>query len=625
MDCLRMLGRMVNAEDQDSPIKETLGRVFVQAVRAIATLALTHPNESLVYKLPTTEHGSVFKLILSSFPADNDFDLLTTGHCGDGWQALHWASVLNEEKVSAEDMSVILRAGTSTALTLTGQCTPVHYLAMALEPNTKKLQLLLSSCPDMAMMADAEDGLTGAHYAAFGSSLEALQQLVIHHPAALEAKDHDGLTILMAIVDQSAYNTSTVSMVRFVMQTNAQCALLTDSRGNTAMHKIYCLWDNDIDNQAFISEMVGVMLESQVGAELVLVRNDCGRLPIHEACMQLRHHSHTFVAQLLKAHPEGARILDKGESLAAHYAADRSSVTVMRMLLEAHPDSVKAISPRFGTLHHSAAQNSLEMIQCVHALCPEGWSTPMPGSERYPLHNACGARLARLDQFCDMIIAVWSLYPEAIRVPDIDGDLPLHVFIASSRFSNKWEQVTLTTDALPCAARPAASPLPYTDLALPCPALPCPALPCPDLLCPALACHRDQASLTTALLFLLKHYPAAAGIPNKAGEPSYHRWYLGHILSRTLAETPYDIAVRLELPDWVRRLLLRAAPSQDPAQLKRLNYAERRGALFLAFSAIVAEPQDISSSSSSSFVVRLRGALMSDAQMSLLRAVVSYI
>jgi hypothetical protein len=35
------------------------------------------------------------------------------------------------------------------------------------------------------------------------------------------------------------------------------------------------------------------------------------------------------------------------------------------------------------------------------------------------------------------------------------------------------------------------------------------------------------------------------------------------------------------------RLLLRAAPAEDPAALRELNYAERRGAMYLLFSAAV--------------------------------------
>mmetsp|Transcript_4613 Transcript_4613/g.4739 ORF Transcript_4613/g.4739 Transcript_4613/m.4739 type:complete len:99 (+) Transcript_4613:23-319(+) len=50
--------------------------------------------------------------------------------------------------------------------------------------------------------------------------------------------------------------------------------------------------------------------------------------------------------------------------------------------------------------------------------------------------------------------------------------------------------------------------------------------------------------------------------------------------------TPYSIAKFMNTPDWVRRLLLRGAPSLDPDELIRFNYMERRMAIFLFFVAV---------------------------------------
>jgi ankyrin repeat protein len=83
--------------------------------------------------------------------------------------------------------------------------------------------------------------------------------------------------------------------------------------------------------------------------------------------------------------------------------------------------------------------------------------------------------------------------------------------------------------------------------------------------------------------------------------------------------TPYDIAKADGRPDTVKRLLLRAGPSIDPTELHRLNYAERRMAMFLAFSAI-------SSSATDSFAIRLRRLKThAGTYMPLLRLVVSFL
>jgi ankyrin repeat protein len=65
-------------------------------------------------------------------------------------------------------------------------------------------------------------------------------------------------------------------------------------------------------------------------------------------------------------------------------------------------------------------------------------------------------------------------------------------------------------------------------------------------------------------------------------------------------KTPYQLAVDQELPDYYLRLLLRAAPTLNPAELHRLNYAERRMAMFPAFKAT-------SGTLKAPLLVRLRG------------------
>jgi hypothetical protein len=78
-----------------------------------------------------------------------------------------------------------------------------------------------------------------------------------------------------------------------------------------------------------------------------------------------------------------------------------------------------------------------------------------------------------------------------------------------------------------------------------------------------------------AFRLLLRLYPEAAGIE---GGRDYR------------FTTPYGLAVECDLPAYYRRLLLRAAPHLDPAELRRLNWEERRLAMFLAFTAFGGKP-----------------------------------
>ena len=70
---------------------------------------------------------------------------------------------------------------------------------------------------------------------------------------------------------------------------------------------------------------------------------------------------------------------------------------------------------------------------------------------------------------------------------------------------------------------------------------------------------------------MLRSYPEAAGIVGGIGD--YYN------------TTPYQLSVDNDLPLYYLRLLLRAVPNLNPTELYRLNYEERRMALFLAFRA----------------------------------------
>jgi hypothetical protein len=68
--------------------------------------------------------------------------------------------------------------------------------------------------------------------------------------------------------------------------------------------------------------------------------------------------------------------------------------------------------------------------------------------------------------------------------------------------------------------------------------------------------------------FLLRIYPAAAGILDS------------HLRS------PYDIAVLINLPVFVLRMLLSADPTIDPVRRQDLNFEARRQGMFLSFRAL---------------------------------------
>lgn len=64
---------------------------------------------------------------------------------------------------------------------------------------------------------------------------------------------------------------------------------------------------------------------------------------------------------------------------------------------------------------------------------------------------------------------------------------------------------------------------------------------------------------------LIKYYPEAAGIKDGKGK------------------TPYDFTIEKNVSSYIQRLLLRV----NPIELHRLNYQQRRMAMFFAFRFVV--------------------------------------
>ena len=83
--------------------------------------------------------------------------------------------------------------------------------------------------------------------------------------------------------------------------------------------------------------------------------------------------------------------------------------------------------------------------------------------------------------------------------------------------------------------------------------------------------YSPLSTWANAFRLLLRLYPEAAGVEAGAGQ---------------YKTTPYQLAVDKQLPAYYRRLLLRAAPDLDPAELRRLNWAERRMAMYVAHATV---------------------------------------
>jgi hypothetical protein len=242
-------------------------------------------------------------------------------------------------------------------------------------------------------------------------------------------------------------------------------------------------------------------------------------------------------------------------------------IDIMKMVLSLHKDAVQEVDDcGYLPIHSAATFCDVEVLQFLLGLYPEA-SNVVTSSGQNLLHLA--AHSVTADMAVSKVRYLCSRYPAMIQQKDRCGQMPVHD--VSSTRNYKAMLVLYEAGGIEQFTTPIVDSAPATfsqngQLTL---------LRFVHYQS-IFSCLGSNLSSEAADTFrwLLRAYPEAAGIEGGVGHGS--------------KKTPYQLAVDRRLPAYYRRLLLRAAPTLNPAELHRLNYAERRMAMFLAFKATTA-------------------------------------
>jgi ankyrin repeat protein len=370
-------------------------------------------------------------------------------------------------------------------------------------------------------------------------------------------------------------------------------------RGETPLHYL-------VSRRCFFPDQMSMLcqlLHADVSA--ALVQDSDGNTPLHLLCKLKANKSEvkaTLMAmrkQLLDTCPAAASIANLRGRLPLHdFFVGDSDTRFLQQLIAAYPEGLQHGDERWSLPAHQAASvGTLKMLEIVLEAYPDAVSSNVVlfGT---PLHCA----MRRSDAVSSEIVRyLYDKYPAAIKTGTDGGWYPLHYAASRSSYEVLKFIHTIYPEAISIATTDDYRNLPLH----------------------VLMTERNFTSPLTGdadmLRYLLRHYPAAITIP--AGPKDKNK-------------NVYELAVRCKLPAFVRRLLLRAAPELDPDELHRLNYAERRMALFLAHCAISNDDHYISNRSSSSndsgsnggggFILQLR-ALTRRNMGELFRLIVSFL
>jgi len=512
-------------------------RVFLAALNMVAK-GLTHDGAP-----ERADSGFSADHLLRAFP---DSRKLTDGR---GWLPLHWAVVAGEDKESgvAEADAMCVHATDPMELRKhhldeitddeadSGEghygYTPAHMLCglKMTEKNMSMVRYLSESDPRAFTMEavayfTAEHSCSALHVACMSPHrTEALLRLLVQ----LDPSQMKAITWFGGPLGLLCQYADTLDERQF------RCLVEADSSVEVVHDGICRYIEKKSTFNDTLMRTVAKLLEVNLAA--ALHKGDGGRNLAHVACFNSNKMAADDCIEILKLvlthHKDAMKEKDEDGKLPAHRAAQYGPVDVLDFVLGEYPEAAAVVDSQVRNLLHIVA----------------GWEHS--GSEDY--------RTVKARMLC-------AHYPDMMLQRNDDGYTPLH----HSCRGNNVAAVRLLCEAggreaVSAAVQHPTDPRHYLNGWLPLHSF--------VTFYAAILTKEPLSAAADVFRLLLRLYPEAAGIKGGIG--------VGKM-------TAYQVALQYDLPAYYLRLLLRAAPDLNPAELCRLNWAARRQAMFVTFVAV---------------------------------------
>jgi ankyrin repeat protein len=600
MDSLVLLAAMQRKEQADAPTNNADARMARNKVFMAATTILglsllgidckEHPNQS--------KNAAIDQLV-KAFPLRDDAYAVKNNR--KGWLPLHWAVALapvGQYNVTKADVETLY----------------------ALDPTAMQTKHVDGATSDgeedeheNENEDDSEDetvGLNPAHLLCMSPvtpcSMQLIRTLSVCSPTAFASA-----TTVSALHVACRYGTPTVELLQHLLQIDSSQAkvkvsFIGDDDEHCPLVQLCFNLMESADELSNAEDLVSCLLDMNKSEEVVgnalfgcleafaLLKSRNGAV-IDGASSRV----YGMVEMLLKANPEAANHRDSRNDTLLHLMCLNSlpsklCIDIMKLVLALHKDAVQERSSLGWLPVHCAAEFcDLEVLEFLLGLNPESATSLTSEGSNLLVFAVDDADISSATR---KVPYLCSRYPEMVLQRSKWGDIPIHFAVFSANFKilpALYEAGGIEQFKTPIA-HPTNATYPHNGY-----------LPLHLFIRKQFPNDNDGrmplplSEEADMLRWLLHLYPEAAGIEGGVGAGN--------------KKTPYQLAVDRKLPDYYRRLLLRAAPTLNPAELHRLNYAERRMAMFLAFKAL-------SSTLKAPLFARLRGE-----SKDLVRRVVSFL
>ena len=545
LDCLVALGivqqelvskekSLVGQEGKETQAALLSNKVFKASLSITAT-AMIHDSVEL------SEIDNAVGRLLRAFP---DNSKRTDGR---SWLPLHWAVVTDEKSLTETEMKLVYasdpmalqRCHSTNGSSFVGY-TPAHLLCMK-EMTLRNMSLIrhFSIINQQAFTMSASDSDRG--------------DPLLYAYSALHAA--------------CGYGQPTEELLQHLLQLDSsQIGKKSAENGLTPLGYL-------CSNSSCSDRLITCLFEVDSSTEVVGNGID--------GCLESTDYPHMLerVEMLLKANSEAAKYRDSDNWNLLHLAflqkkmPSQLCINIIQRILAIHKDAVREVcSGGWLPVHTAARYGTVEVMEFLLGLYPESASVVTTDGSYNLLRLAVNNKKGITSVMEAKVRFLCSRYPAMMLQRNNHGCTPL---LAAIIVKNMLAvQILCETGGQELARLPVAHP---TDANNWCNGwLPLHILITwkAESLCDSL--FSKEADCFRMLLHL---YPEAAGIVGGLGV--------------RCKKTPYQLAVDKNLPPYYLRLLLHAAPNLNLAELHRLNYAERRMAMFLAFRAVPSQPEPL--------------------------------
>ena len=295
----------------------------------------------------------------------------------------------------------------------------------------KVLSALVEKTPVYVFQTKDKEGKLPLHYSLtlrheMFKKEECIMALVLKKsPRAAWSKTNDGEYPLHVACSSSGFRTD---MICELVDRYPQAIMRLDKSGRLPIHNLCSRTSSVLDSVKVIEQFF------KLEPNCVCSEDAKRQIPLHMACWGSKDRQ--LVSLLIKLFPQGVKKKDDSGNLPIHLAAS-SCPKLVPILLKSFPESIDIPTRERRHALHLACRYSPSsfndndyhkgIVELIKA-GPQHASTPYQSSKMLPLHQVCANGLSM-----EVVKALVEAYPDAVKIPDANGDLPAHHVVRSSR------------------------------------------------------------------------------------------------------------------------------------------------------------------------------------------------